>query len=81
LSLSDADVTELARHAVTIEEHYGRPMDIEWRKDGLDGRLYILQARPETVKSRQSAARVQRYRLHERGSVVIEGRRSGRRSA
>ena len=51
LSLSDADVTELARQALTIEEHYGRPMDIEWGKDGLDGRLYILQARPETVKS------------------------------
>jgi pyruvate,water dikinase len=79
LSLSDADVTELARHAVTIEEHYGRPMDIEWGKDGLDGRLYILQARPETVKSRQSAARVERYRLHERGPVVVEGRAIGQK--
>jgi pyruvate, water dikinase len=73
LSLSDGDVTELARQALTIEEHYGRPMDIEWGKDGLDGRLYILQARPETVKSRQSAARVQRYRIRERGPVLIEG--------
>ncbi len=79
LSLSDADVTELARHAVTIEQHYGRPMDIEWGKDGLDGRLYILQARPETVKSRQSAARIQRYRLHERGPIVIEGRAIGQK--
>jgi pyruvate, water dikinase len=79
LSLSDADVTELARHAVTIEEHYGRPMDIEWGKDGLDGRLYILQARPETVKSRQPAARVQRYRLRERGPVVVEGRAIGQK--
>ena len=79
LSLSDADVTELARHAVTIEEHYGRPMDIEWGKDGLDGRLYILQARPETVKSRQSAARVQRYRLQERGPIVVEGRAIGQK--
>ena len=79
LSLSDADVTELAHHAVTIEQHYGRPMDIEWGKDGLDGRLYILQARPETVKSRQSAARIQRYRLHERGPIVVEGRAIGQK--
>ena len=79
LSLSDADVTELARQALTIEEHYGRPMDIEWGKDGLDGRLYILQARPETVKSRQSAARVQRYRIRERGPVLIEGRAIGQK--
>ena len=52
LSLTDDEVEELARHALTIEEHYGRPMDIEWGKDGLDGQLYILQARPETVMSR-----------------------------
>ncbi|HEX6756882.1 MAG TPA: phosphoenolpyruvate synthase [Propionibacteriaceae bacterium] len=78
-SLSDADVTELAREALAIEEHYGRPMDIEWGKDGLDGRLYILQARPETVKSRQSAARVQRYRIHERGPVLAEGRAIGQK--
>jgi pyruvate,water dikinase len=50
-SLTDAEVTELARYAVIIEKHYGRPMDIEWGKDGRDGKLYILQARPETVKS------------------------------
>jgi pyruvate,water dikinase len=79
LSLSDADVNELAHHALTIEDHYGRPMDIEWGKDGLDGQLYILQARPETVKSRQSAARVQRYRIRERGPVVVEGRAIGQK--
>jgi pyruvate,water dikinase len=65
LSLVDAEVTELSRQALAIDEHYGRPMDIEWGKDGQDGQLYILQARPETVKSRQVAARVQRYRLRE----------------
>ena len=78
LSLSDADVTELARHALTIEDHYGRPMDIEWGKDGLDGRLYILQARPETVMSRQPA-RVQRYRIRERGPILVEGRAIGQK--
>src|SRR5829696_8901965 len=78
LSLSDADVTELARHALTIEDHYGRPMDIEWGKDGLDGKLYILQARPETVMSRQPA-RVQRYRIGERGPVLVEGRAIGQK--
>ena len=78
-SLTDADVTELARQALAIEEHYGRPMDIEWGKDGLDGRLYILQARPETVKSRQSATRVQRYRIRERGPVLAEGRAIGQK--
>ena len=56
LSLTDAEVEELARHALTIEEHYGRPMDIEWGKDGLDGELYVLQARPETVMSRRRRA-------------------------
>ena len=56
LSLTDDEVEELARHALTIEEHYGRPMDIEWGKDGLDGQLYILQARPETVMSRGTRA-------------------------
>ena len=79
LSLSDAEVTELARQALAIENHYGRPMDIEWGKDGYDGQLYVLQARPETVKSRQSAARVQRYRLRARGPVLIEGRAIGQK--
>ena len=63
LSLTDDEVTELARHALAIEAHYGRPMDIEWGKDGVDGRLYILQARPETVKSRAGAGSQQRFRL------------------
>jgi len=79
LSLTDAEVEELARQAVTIEAHYGRPMDIEWGKDGDDGRLYILQARPETVQSRQAAGTTQRYRMRARGPVVIEGRAIGQR--
>ena len=80
LSLTDDEVEELARQALTIEEHYGRPMDIEWGKDGLDGELYILQARPETVQSRQPAASVQRYRLTEqRRPVLVEGRAIGQK--
>ena len=79
LSLTDAEVEELARHALVIEEHYGRPMDIEWGKDGIDGRLYILQARPETVKSRQSATVVSRYRMDQRGPLVVEGRAIGQK--
>lgn len=79
LSLDDEQVTELARHALVIEEHYGRPMDIEWGLDGVDGRLYILQARPETVQSRHTAGGVQKYALHECGPVLIEGRAIGQR--
>ena len=79
LSLTDAEVTELARQALIIEGHYARPMDIEWGKDGLDGQLYVLQARPETVKSRQAAARIQRYRIRERGPVLAEGRAIGQK--
>ena len=79
LSLTDAEVTELAQHAMTIERHYGRPMDIEWARDGRDGQLYILQARPETVKSRQAAGRVQRYKLTNGGPVLVEGRAIGKR--
>ncbi|HEX3003829.1 MAG TPA: phosphoenolpyruvate synthase, partial [Angustibacter sp.] len=78
-SLTDAEVTELARLAVAIEEHYGRPMDIEWGKDGVDGKLYILQARPETVQSRRSATTMQRFRLSQRGDVVVEGRAIGQK--
>jgi len=81
-SLSDAEVEELARIALTIEEHYGRPMDIEWGKDGQDGRLYILQARPETVQSRRSATTTQRYRLGgavSDRSVLVEGRAIGQK--
>jgi pyruvate, water dikinase len=79
LSLTDGEVEELARQALTIEEHYGRPMDIEWGKDGVDGQLYILQARPETVQSRVSAGSVQRYRMAGRGSLLIEGRAIGQK--
>lgn len=78
-SLTDAQVEQLARYAVAIEEHYGRPMDIEWGLDGTDGNLYILQARPETVVSRRGAGAVARYRLHETGTVLVEGRAIGQR--
>ena len=78
-SLTDAEVTELARYAVSIEKHYGRAMDIEWGRDGIDGRLYILQARPETVKS-QAAGRIEhRYRLKGSGTVLAEGRAIGQK--
>ena len=79
LSLTDSEVTELARQALVIEQHYRRPMDIEWGKDGLDGQLYILQARPETVQSRASAGSVQRYRMIGQGTVLIEGRAIGQK--
>ena len=77
--LTDADVESLARQAMTIEAHYGRPMDIEWGKDGETGRIYILQARPETVKSRDGGQSLKRYQLHERGQVMVEGRAIGQR--
>jgi pyruvate,water dikinase len=77
--LTDADVVTLARHAVTIERHYGRPMDVEWGKDGITGRIYILQARPETVKSRAAAQRIERYVLDRRGPVLAEGRAIGQK--
>ena len=76
--LSDADITELSKQALIIERHYGRPMDIEWGKDGDDGRLYILQARPETVKSRAGQV-IERYALKQRGEVRAEGRAIGQR--
>ena len=79
LSLTDDEVTELGHTALKIEEHYGRPMDIEWGRDGVDGRIYVLQARPETVKSRTSGSSLVRYRLHERGPVVVEGRAIGQK--
>ncbi|MBT9610745.1 MAG: phosphoenolpyruvate synthase, partial [Aquabacterium sp.] len=78
-SLTNEDVTELARYAVIIEEHYGRPMDIEWGKDGTDGHLYILQARPETVKSQQQGKAEQRYKLKGTGTVLAEGRAIGQK--
>jgi pyruvate, water dikinase len=77
--LSDADVEQLARYAVVIEKHYGRPMDIEWGKDGRDGQLYILQARPETVKSQSQGKVEQRYKLKSRGAVLSEGRAIGQK--
>ncbi len=79
-SLNDEEVIELARYAVIIEQHYGRPMDIEWGRDGIDGKIYILQARPETVKSQQSANDVQeRYRLKATGEVLVTGRAIGQK--
>ena len=78
-SLTDADVTELAQYALIIERHYGRPMDIEWGKDGGDGKLYILQARPETVKSQAEGKAEQRYRLKSTGTVLAEGRAIGQK--
>jgi pyruvate,water dikinase len=76
--IDDADIVELARMAVTIEKHYGRPMDIEWGKDGNDGKLYILQARPETVQSR-SGRTIQRFTLRNRSEIIIRGRSIGQK--
>lgn len=76
-SLTDAEVEELARQAVTIEQHYGRPMDIEWAKDGIDGKLYIVQARPETVRSREDSNSMERYQLQGSAAIVTEGRAIG----
>ena len=78
-ALTDEEVQNLARQAVIIEQHYGRPMDIEWAKDGDDGQLYIVQARPETVKSRSNATVMERYLLKEKGKVLVEGRAIGQR--
>ena len=78
-SLTDAEVTELARYALTIEAHYGRAMDIEWGKDGADGQIYILQARPETVKSQAAGKPEQRYKLKSAGVVLTEGRAIGQK--
>jgi len=78
-SLTDDDVTQLAHYAVLIEKHYSRPMDIEWGKDGIDGLIYILQARPETVKSQQVGKTEIRYKLKSRGTVLSEGRAIGQK--
>ena len=78
-SLTDEEVIELARHAVAIEHHYGRAMDIEWARDGVDGRIWILQARPETVQSRIAGQTVERFELKRRGEVLAEGRSIGQR--
>ncbi|MDI3515813.1 MAG: pyruvate, water dikinase, partial [Rhodocyclaceae bacterium] len=78
-SLTDEDVLELARYAVIIEKHYGRPMDIEWGKDGVDGKLYILQARPETVKSQDEGLVMEKYRLKQYGKALTHGRAIGQK--
>ena len=78
-SISDEDVHALSVQALTIEKHYGRPMDIEWAKDGVSGKLFIVQARPETVKSRAKATQIERYHLLERGEVIAEGRAIGQK--
>ncbi len=77
--LDDKQVEELARHAMTIEQHYGRPMDIEWAQDGIDGQFYIVQARPETVESRASVSVIERYELKQSADVLLEGRAIGQR--
>ena len=76
-SITDAEVEELARYAMIIEKHYGRPMDVEWGRDGVDGKLYILQARPETVKAREETQ--ERFRLKKRGDELVTGRAIGNR--
>ena len=78
-SLNDADVIELAKYALIIEDHYKRPMDIEWGKDGADGKLYILQARPETVKSQAAGQTEHRYKLKGQSTVLAEGRAIGQK--
>ncbi len=75
--LNDSELNTLARMAITIEQHYGRPMDIEWAKDGLDGQIYIVQARPETVQSRQVTNKIEKYLLKEKGKVLATGRAIG----
>jgi pyruvate,water dikinase len=77
-SIDDADITALAKMAVTIEQHYGRPMDIEWAKDGENGKLYIVQARPETVQSRAGSI-IERYQLKQKSAVLVSGRAVGNR--
>ncbi|MCL1084267.1 phosphoenolpyruvate synthase [Shewanella psychromarinicola] len=76
-SINDEEVMELAKQAVIIEKHYGRAMDIEWAKDGNDGKLYIVQARPETVRSREDVQLIERFHLKTRGDVICEGRAIG----
>ena len=76
-SITDAEVEALAKQAMIIEKHYGRPMDIEWAKDGLDGNLYIVQARPETVRSNETGNTLERFSLKEKSTVVAEGRAIG----
>ena len=78
-SINDAEAEELGRYALTIEQHYGRPMDIEWGKDGNDGKIYILQARPETVQAQDKLETLRRYRIKQSGEVRASGRAIGQR--
>ncbi|MBA3988197.1 MAG: phosphoenolpyruvate synthase [Idiomarina sp.] len=78
-ALSDDEIAELARQAVTIEKHYGRPMDIEWAKDGHDGKLYIVQARPETVRSNEQGQAIERFTLQQTSDVIASGRAIGQK--
>ena len=78
-SLTDAEIESLAKQAMIIEQHYGRPMDIEWAKDGVTGELFIVQARPETVRSRDDAQMMERFHLNGHGNALIEGRAIGQR--
>lgn len=78
-SLTDDEITFLARQVHLIEKHYGRPMDVEWAKDGIDGKIYIVQARPETVKSQASTRSVERFQLTQKGNLITEGRSVGQR--
>jgi len=78
-SINDEEVLELARYAMIIEKHYGRPMDIEWGKDGVDGKLYILQARPETVQSQAGAGKVEKFKLKQFSKVLASGRAIGQK--
>ena len=72
-SISDDEVTELARYAVAIEQHYGRPMDMEWAKDGPNGDIFIVQARPETVQSRREVGAFRSYRITKKGPLLVSG--------
>lgn len=78
-ALSEAECEELARQALIIEDHYQRPMDIEWAKDGVSGKIYIVQARPETVKSRASVREVEKFHLREKGELLVQGRAIGQK--
>ncbi len=78
-SLNDEEIAELAKQAMIIEKHYQRPMDIEWAKDGIDGKLYIVQARPETVCSQKQSNVIERYELSSKAGVLVEGRAIGQR--
>ncbi|MEM1243666.1 MAG: phosphoenolpyruvate synthase [Pseudomonadota bacterium] len=77
--ITDAEVASLAAQAIKIESHYGKPMDIEWAKDGLDSKLYIVQARPETVKSREDALVLERYEIKQKGELLVSGRAVGQK--